>query len=174
MILVTGASGFVGGALVRRLIANRTCNVVVTAVRREAESPPEGVRQVQVGELLPATDWGEALQDVDANLVVSTVENRVVVASVIDVFVKVRNRLRRILVVQFDVDVAVRCMKCDLTVLEILIREDSRVGPQREHGAGGREHDECVYLSVLSFQIAFCTWCRNTFWLIPPFIAYLT
>ena len=66
MISVTGASGFVGGALVMRLIANRTCNGVVIAVRREAESPPEGVRQVQVGELLLATDWGQALQDVDA------------------------------------------------------------------------------------------------------------
>ena len=65
MILVTGASGFVGGALVRRLIANRGCNGVVAAVRRKAESPPEGIRQVQMGELLPATDWGQALQDVN-------------------------------------------------------------------------------------------------------------
>jgi nucleoside-diphosphate-sugar epimerase len=66
MILVTGASGFVGGALVRRLIANRGCNGVVAAVRRKAESLPKGVRQVRVGELLPAIDWGQALQDVDA------------------------------------------------------------------------------------------------------------
>ena len=66
MILVTGASGFVGGALVRRLIANRACNSVVVAVRRKAELLPQGVRQVWVGELLPATDWGQALQDVDA------------------------------------------------------------------------------------------------------------
>jgi nucleoside-diphosphate-sugar epimerase len=66
MISVTGASGFVGGALVMRLIANRTCNGVVIAVRPEAESPPEGIRQVQVGELLPGTDRGQALQDVDA------------------------------------------------------------------------------------------------------------
>ena len=66
MILVTGASGFVGGALVRRLIANRACNSVVVAVRRNAESLPKGVRQIRVGGLLPATDWGQALQDVDA------------------------------------------------------------------------------------------------------------
>ena len=66
MILVTGASGFVGGALIRRLIANRPCSSVVAAVRRKAESLPEGVRQIRVGELLPATDWGQALQDVDA------------------------------------------------------------------------------------------------------------
>jgi nucleoside-diphosphate-sugar epimerase len=65
MILVTGASGFVGGALVRRLIANGACNSVVVAVRRKAESLAEVIRQVQVGELLPATDWGQALQDVD-------------------------------------------------------------------------------------------------------------
>ncbi|WP_445767961.1 UDP-glucose 4-epimerase family protein [Rheinheimera sp.] len=66
MILVTGATGFVGGALVRRLAADRECKGVVAAVRRKAELRPEGVRQVQVGDLLPTTDWGLALQGVDA------------------------------------------------------------------------------------------------------------
>lgn len=66
MILVTGATGFVGGALVRRLAADPTCTSVVAAVRRKAESPPEGVGLVQVGDLLPTTYWGLALQGVDA------------------------------------------------------------------------------------------------------------
>jgi nucleoside-diphosphate-sugar epimerase len=66
MILVTGATGFVGGALVRRLAADPACKGVVAAVRRKAESLPEGIRQVQVGDLLPTTDWGLALQGIDA------------------------------------------------------------------------------------------------------------
>ncbi|MBM4127955.1 MAG: SDR family oxidoreductase [Nitrospira sp.] len=66
MILVTGSTGFVGGALVRRLAAEPACKGVVAAVRRKAESPPEGVGLVQVGDLLPTTDWGLALQGVDA------------------------------------------------------------------------------------------------------------
>lgn len=66
MILVTGATGFVGSALVRRLAADPACKGVVAAVRREAETLPEGVRQVQVGDLLPTTDWSLALQGVDA------------------------------------------------------------------------------------------------------------
>ncbi len=66
MILVTGATGFVGNALVRRLAADPACTGVVAAVRRNSESRPEGVRQVQVGDLLPTTDWGLALQGVDA------------------------------------------------------------------------------------------------------------
>jgi nucleoside-diphosphate-sugar epimerase len=66
MILVTGATGFVGGALVRRLAADPACEGVVAAVRRKPESLPEGVRQVQVCDLLPTTDWGLALQGIDA------------------------------------------------------------------------------------------------------------
>lgn len=66
MILVTGATGFVGGALVRRLAADPSFNGVVAAVRRKADALPEGVAQVLVGDLLPATDWRRALQGVDA------------------------------------------------------------------------------------------------------------
>lgn len=67
-VLVTGATGFVGGALVRILAADRAYTGAVAAVRRKAESLPDGVRQVQVGDLLPATDWSLALQGVDAVL----------------------------------------------------------------------------------------------------------
>lgn len=65
VILVTGASGFVGGALVKRLVAEPEYTGVVAAVRREVAPWPEGVRQVQIGDLLPATDWSTALQGVD-------------------------------------------------------------------------------------------------------------
>lgn len=66
MIFVTGATGFVGGALVRRLTADCAFNGVVAAVRRNAASLPEEVQQVQVGDLLLTTDWGCALQGIDA------------------------------------------------------------------------------------------------------------
>lgn len=65
MILVTGSTGFVGGALVKRLAADRACKGVVAAVRHNADSGCEGGRQVQVGDLLPTTDWGLALQGID-------------------------------------------------------------------------------------------------------------
>lgn len=66
MILVTGSTGFVGGALVSRLAANSAWEGVVAAVRRKIELPLDGVHQIQVGDLLPTTDWGNALQGVDA------------------------------------------------------------------------------------------------------------
>lgn len=66
MILITGATGFVGGALVRRLATDNSFNGLVAAMRREAYSLPDGVKQVQVGDLLPTTDWSTALQGVDA------------------------------------------------------------------------------------------------------------
>lgn len=66
MILVTGTTGFVGGALVMRLAADPACKGVVAAVRRKAEVQTEGIRQVQVGDLLPTTDWSMALQGIDA------------------------------------------------------------------------------------------------------------
>lgn len=66
MILVTGATGFVGQALVGRLVSEPWSNRVIATVRKKNVSWPEGVRSVQVGDLLPATDWREALHGVDA------------------------------------------------------------------------------------------------------------
>lgn len=66
MILVTGATGFVGSALVQRLMADGTCGGVVAALRRLRVSLPEGVKLVHVGDLLPTTKWGAVLQQVDA------------------------------------------------------------------------------------------------------------
>ena len=64
MILVTGATGFVGSALVRRLVVDSSFNGVVVAVRRKTESLPQGAQQVPVVDLLPTTDWSTALQGV--------------------------------------------------------------------------------------------------------------
>ena len=66
MILVTGATGFVGIALVKRLMADCVCGGVVAALRRLDVSLPEGLKFVQVGDLLPNTNWNTALQQVDA------------------------------------------------------------------------------------------------------------
>jgi nucleoside-diphosphate-sugar epimerase len=63
-ILVTGASGFVGSALVKRLTADRNSVGVAIAVRRYGVSVPNGVKSIQVGDLLPITDWGTSLQGI--------------------------------------------------------------------------------------------------------------
>jgi nucleoside-diphosphate-sugar epimerase len=65
MILVTGASGFVGGALVKRLVADKSSETVVAAVRRLDKTLPREVRPKLVGDLLSSTDWHDALQGVD-------------------------------------------------------------------------------------------------------------
>lgn len=66
MILVTGATGFVGGALINRLVGDCACYGVVAAVRRKVQSWHEGMHQVQVGDLLPTTNWSTALNGVEA------------------------------------------------------------------------------------------------------------
>jgi nucleoside-diphosphate-sugar epimerase len=63
-VLVTGASGFVGSAVVERLHHDGV------AVRAASRSPvaqlAHGVRQVRVGDLTATTDWREALHGMDA------------------------------------------------------------------------------------------------------------
>lgn len=63
-VLVTGASGFVGGALCRRLLAGR--HKVVAAVRRDDAFLPLDVEARKVGGLGPDTDWRPALAGCDA------------------------------------------------------------------------------------------------------------
>ncbi len=67
-VLVTGASGFVGGALVDRLLAEDV--PTVASVRRplpqpSSVHPPTGERMVAVGDIGPHTDWRGALAGVD-------------------------------------------------------------------------------------------------------------
>ncbi len=61
-VLVTGATGFVGRAVVERLV--RDGSPVTASVRRKS-STRTGVREVQVADLGPATDWTAALEECD-------------------------------------------------------------------------------------------------------------
>jgi nucleoside-diphosphate-sugar epimerase len=59
-VLVTGANGFVGSALSRRLSGDSRFTVR-GAVRPRAASVPPGIELVTVGDLAPETDWRAAL-----------------------------------------------------------------------------------------------------------------
>ena len=61
MILVTGATGFVGKAVVQRLLTDEACQCVAVAVRRDGQLWPNRVLQYVTGDLEPATDWSVAL-----------------------------------------------------------------------------------------------------------------
>lgn len=63
-VLVTGATGFVGRALVAQLLADG--RAVTAAVRRHDALLPRDVRQIVVTDIGPATDWSAALEEVDA------------------------------------------------------------------------------------------------------------
>jgi UDP-4-keto-D-QuiNAc 4-reductase len=58
-VLVTGASGFVGGAVARRLVSDG--EVTRVAVRRPRLQPLPGVEEVRVGDLDASTDWSDAV-----------------------------------------------------------------------------------------------------------------
>lgn len=64
LILVTGATGFLGRAVVDHLAARR--RPIRAAVRRTGETMPTGVEAVTVGDLSNQTDWSAALADTDA------------------------------------------------------------------------------------------------------------
>jgi len=62
--LVTGATGFIGAALIERLSAEEGFKLRA-AVRRPAPRPVAGVTYAQVGELGSNTSWGAAVRGVD-------------------------------------------------------------------------------------------------------------
>ncbi len=62
-ILLTGATGFVGSAIQQYIVADKQHNL--TIVVRYANDVTSAVRTVQVADLTAATDWTDALQDVD-------------------------------------------------------------------------------------------------------------
>ena len=63
MILLTGATGFVGSALASRLLReNRNLNV---AIRRNPGSFPSCVRAFEIGSMVTETKWDSALKDID-------------------------------------------------------------------------------------------------------------
>jgi nucleoside-diphosphate-sugar epimerase len=64
VILITGATGFVGKALVQRLLADDESRRLVIAVRRGGQRWPEQVRPIVTGDLNPSTDWSLALEGV--------------------------------------------------------------------------------------------------------------
>lgn len=66
MILVTGATGFVGKAVMHRLLADDPSRCVVAAVRRDIQCWTRRVLPRVTGDLEPFTDWSTALADVSA------------------------------------------------------------------------------------------------------------
>jgi len=63
LILVTGATGFVGSSLVARLV--REGIETRASVRRDEASTPDGVSTVNVGELTADVNWSHALAGVE-------------------------------------------------------------------------------------------------------------
>ena len=64
MILITGATGFVGKALLQRLLADDESQRLVVAVRRGGQRWPEPVLPIVTGDLTPSTDCSIALEGV--------------------------------------------------------------------------------------------------------------
>ncbi len=62
-LLVTGATGFIGSALINELIKHNFD--LVASTRNTTPHLPQQVKQFNAGELLPTTDWSVALQNVD-------------------------------------------------------------------------------------------------------------
>ena len=63
-VLVTGASGFVGGAVVRRLLVDPN-TTVRGVIRRESAVVSGGAERALVADLSPSTDWSRAVAGVD-------------------------------------------------------------------------------------------------------------
>ena len=66
MILVTGATGFVGNAVLQRLLAEDQSRRIAVAVRLDGQKWPLRVLPRVTGDLAPASDWSVALDGVSA------------------------------------------------------------------------------------------------------------
>ena len=66
LILVTGATGWVGNAFVQRLLAGDAHQGVVVALRRDLKQWPRYVRSCVTGDMLATTNWCNALKNVSA------------------------------------------------------------------------------------------------------------
>ena len=66
MILITGATGFVGKALLQRLLTVDESRRLVVAVRRGGQQWSKQVLPIVTGDLNPTTDWSIALKGVAA------------------------------------------------------------------------------------------------------------
>ena len=64
MILLTGATGFVGQAVLRRLLSDDVSQKVVVSLRKYGTVWPARVKPLVMGDLLPDTDWSDALDGV--------------------------------------------------------------------------------------------------------------
>ena len=64
MILLTGATGFVGQAVLRRLLSDDVSQKVVVSLRKYGTVWPAQVKPLVVGDLLPDTDLSDALDGV--------------------------------------------------------------------------------------------------------------
>jgi len=66
-ILITGATGFVGGAVAQELDAKGDISLVAT-VRNLSTNLPQSIRQLILSDLLPDADYAEALENVNVVL----------------------------------------------------------------------------------------------------------
>lgn len=64
MILVTGGTGFIGKALVKRLIGDGFPTRI--SIRRQGVTVPAGAQTVRVADLSPEIDWQAALEGISA------------------------------------------------------------------------------------------------------------
>jgi nucleoside-diphosphate-sugar epimerase len=64
ILLVTGATGFVGGSLLSRWVAERPDQLLVAGTRKAVGLWPAQVRPFDVGDFLPNTNWSAPLSGV--------------------------------------------------------------------------------------------------------------
>ena len=64
-MLLTGANGFIGQKLLRRLVELESLNVVAVARNTDDIAPHDGFSAIEVPDYLEA-DWNDLLQNVDS------------------------------------------------------------------------------------------------------------